>query len=75
MLKYVNGEIGDRHLHISAHPACKAISTLGNGHKKASQDYARLNVVPEGGFEPPRDCSHCDLNAARLPIPPLRRVN
>ena len=28
-------------------------------------------VVPEKGFEPSRPYGHCDLNAARLPIPPL----
>ncbi len=31
-------------------------------------------LVPKGGFEPPRGCPHCDLNAARLPIPPLRHA-
>ena len=31
-----------------------------------------LKMVPKGGLEPPRDCSHCALNAARLPVPPLR---
>ena len=30
-------------------------------------------VMPKGGLEPPRACAHCALNAARLPIPPLRR--
>jgi hypothetical protein len=29
-------------------------------------------MVPKGGFEPPRAYAHCALNAARLPIPPLR---
>ena len=29
--------------------------------------------VPKGGLEPPRACTHCDLNAARLPVPPLRQ--
>ena len=29
-------------------------------------------MVPKGGLEPPQDCSHCALNAARLPVPPLR---
>src|SRR5712675_2501106 len=28
-------------------------------------------MVPERGLEPPRPCDHCDLNAARLPVPPL----
>src|SRR6202007_1553583 len=28
-------------------------------------------LVPERGLEPPRPCDHCDLNAARLPVPPL----
>ena len=27
-------------------------------------------VVPRKGLEPSRPCGHCDLNAARLPIPP-----
>ena len=30
-------------------------------------------LMPKGGFEPPRACAHCALNAARLPVPPLRR--
>ena len=29
-------------------------------------------MVPKEGLEPTRACAHCDLNAARLPIPPLR---
>ncbi len=29
-------------------------------------------LVPKEGLEPTRACAHCDLNAARLPIPPLR---
>ena len=29
--------------------------------------------MPKGGLEPPRAYAHCALNAARLPIPPLRR--
>ena len=29
--------------------------------------------VPKGGLEPPRAFAHCDLNAARIPISPLRR--
>src|SRR6476661_9863625 len=29
--------------------------------------------MPKGGLEPPRACAHCALNAARLPVPPLRR--
>jgi hypothetical protein len=28
-------------------------------------------MVPERGLEPPLPCENCDLNAARLPIPPL----
>ena len=27
-------------------------------------------MVPRRGLEPPRPKGHCDLNAARLPIPP-----
>ncbi len=29
--------------------------------------------MPKAGLEPARACAHCALNAARLPIPPLRR--
>ena len=29
--------------------------------------------LPKGGLEPPHPCGYCALNAARLPIPPLRR--
>jgi hypothetical protein len=29
--------------------------------------------MPKGGLEPPRAIAHCALNAARLPVPPLRR--
>ena len=32
------------------------------------------NVVGEGGLEPPRPFEHWNLNPARLPIPPLARV-
>ena len=32
-----------------------------------------LLSMPKGGLEPPRAYAHCALNAARLPIPPLRR--
>lgn len=28
--------------------------------------------MPKGGLEPPRPYGHCALNAARLPVPPLR---
>lgn len=28
--------------------------------------------MPKAGFEPARPFGHCALNAARLPIPPLR---
>ncbi len=35
-------------------------------------DFVRWGeLVPERGLEPPRPCDHCDLNAARLPVPPL----
>ena len=32
-----------------------------------------MHMVPKVGFEPTRACAHCALNAARLPVPPLRR--
>jgi hypothetical protein len=28
--------------------------------------------MPKGGFEPPLSYENCALNAARLPVPPLR---
>ncbi len=31
--------------------------------------------MPKAGFEPARPCGHCALNAARLPVPPLRHQN
>ena len=31
-------------------------------------------LVPKKGLEPPHPCGYMDLNHARLPIPPLRRV-
>ncbi len=31
-----------------------------------------VTAMPKGGLEPPRACAHCALNAARLPVPPLR---
>src|SRR5580704_4482553 len=33
-----------------------------------------LEVVGEGGLEPPHPFGHRNLNPARLPIPPLARV-
>ena len=30
--------------------------------------------MPKGGLEPPRPCEHCALNAARLPVSPLRHL-
>ena len=30
--------------------------------------------MPKAGLEPARACAHCALNAARLPVPPLRRA-
>src|SRR5690242_18427873 len=38
-----------------------------------SSQASALGRVPKGGLEPPRAYAHCALNAARLPIPPLRR--
>ena len=34
---------------------------------------AGVLFMPKAGLEPARACAHCALNAARLPIPPLRR--
>src|ERR1043166_7961043 len=33
-----------------------------------------VSHVPKGGLRPPRACPPCALNAARLPVPPLRRA-
>src|SRR5256885_14917019 len=41
--------------------------------KTARRNDAPFSYVPKGGLEPPRACTHCALNAARLPAPPLRR--
>jgi hypothetical protein len=30
------------------------------------------DLMPKGGFEPPLSYENCALNAARLPVPPLR---
>src|SRR6266516_3824259 len=35
---------------------------------------AVLFYVPKGGLEPPRACAHWLLKPARLPVPPLRRI-
>ena len=51
------------------------------GHNSAPQVRATFEVtelvlerlVPEGRLELPRAEAHCALNAARLPIPPLRQ--
>lgn len=32
-------------------------------------------MVPKRGLEPPRDCSHSHLKAARLPVPPPGPIN
>ena len=37
-----------------------------------SQKILRKLLVPKAGFEPARPCGHSALNAARLPVPPLR---
>jgi hypothetical protein len=52
------------------------ITPEGKQQEKAVQwwKFMYLNMVPKGGLEPPRDCSHCALNAARLPVPPLRHA-
>jgi hypothetical protein len=34
--------------------------------------WTTARMVPRTGVEPARPCGHCDLNAARLPIPPSR---
>ena len=48
-----------------AHPAARDAS--------APRRRERIKMVPKEGFEPTRACAHCDLNAARLPVPPLRQ--
>jgi SsrA-binding protein len=49
-------------LHRSRHPPILNYELLGSCGWE----------MPKGGLEPPRACAHCTLNAARLPIPPLR---
>ena len=42
--------------------------------KKASQLGGHSGLMVRAkGLEPPRDCSHTDLNRTRLPIPPRPR--
>ncbi|KKQ89244.1 MAG: Site-specific recombinase [Candidatus Curtissbacteria bacterium GW2011_GWC2_38_9] len=36
--------------------------------------FRHVRAVPKRGFEPPRANAHSALNAARLPVPPLRRL-
>ncbi len=31
--------------------------------------------MPKGGLEPPLPCENCALNAARLPVSPLRHLS
>jgi len=50
---------------------------LGAGGSGAAGDVAtgtEVEVVREGGVEPPHPCGYTDLNRARLPVPPLARV-
>jgi hypothetical protein len=47
------------------------------GHQTGHQGGKLLRtkrMVPKKGLEPPHPCGYMDLNHARLPIPPLRRV-
>jgi hypothetical protein len=44
----------------------------GESAQLVNDKYARIQVVPKGGLEPPHPCGHMTLNHARLPIPPLR---
>src|SRR5258708_522548 len=46
-------------------------SARGNFHLHEQGLLVFQELVPERGLEPPRPCDHCDLNAARLPVPPL----
>src|SRR5262249_1611660 len=41
---------------------------------KRGRKCATRGVVREGGVDPPRDCAHWILSPARLPIPPLSRM-
>src|SRR6266404_4235277 len=48
-----------------------------SGHQTGHQGGKLLRtkrMVPKKGLEPPHPCGYMDLNHARLPIPPLRRV-
>src|SRR3989344_7020368 len=36
--------------------------------------FRHVRAVPKRGFEPPRANAHSALNAARLPVPPLRQA-
>lgn len=56
-----------------------AVSTMArlsnlNYQTPYSLSTSRRREVPKAGLEPARPCGHCALNAARLPIPPLRQI-
>ncbi len=56
-------DLDEKRAHVSAPLRIK--QTVGGTRSK--------RMVPEGRLELPRAEAHCALNAARLPIPPLRQ--
>lgn len=57
----------------------KFLRSKSNAHGEMKNPLAEFDrgdflLVPKGGFEPPRAYAHCALNAARLPVPPLRQM-
>ncbi len=48
-----------------------SISFRGRRQARNSMPQYANQLVPERGLEPPLPCENCDLNAARLPIPPF----
>src|SRR5437870_5007597 len=52
-------------------PVAEHALSMVCGCRMGSQFHSLEALVPERGLEPPRPCDHCDLNAARLPVPPL----
>ena len=48
----------------------RRVASLARSRRTALPPY---RLVPKAGLEPARACAHCALNAARLPVPPLRR--
>jgi hypothetical protein len=48
--------------------------TIDFGANSRSITGSADDQMPKGGLEPPHPCEYCALNAARLPVSPLRQI-